>query len=81
MKITVFEFFNENREQYKQLVKAGAVSWLLERNMELFEYYNKQYKETGSKMLASSITSERFKVSERTVGYVVEKMNKEITQI
>lgn len=81
MKITVFEFMNENREQYRKLAKVGVVSFLLERDMNLFERYNSEYDRTGSKMQAATTCCEQFKVSERTVFYVVEKMSKEITQI
>ena len=81
MKITVYEFLNDKRDQYRALVQTGTVSWMLERNMELYEYFNNELKQTGSKMQAANNTGERFKVCERTVFNVIEKLSQEVPQV
>jgi hypothetical protein len=81
MKITVYEFINDNRDQYRGLVKVGVVSWLLERDMSLYEDYQKEVKLTGSPTQAASNTGEKFKISERSVFRIVEKYSREVPQI
>lgn len=81
MSTTVFEFLNFNREQYRGLVKVGVVSWLLERDLSLYEYYQKELTETKSSLQAASNTGEKFKISDRSVFRIIEKYSRTITEI
>jgi hypothetical protein len=81
MKITVYEFVNENRQQYRELARVGIVSGLLERDLQLYEMFQRELTETQSRMQATSRAAESFKISERQVITIVKKYDGEITQI
>ena len=81
MKITVYEFVNENRKQYRELARVGIVSGLLERDLQLYEMFQRELSATQSRMQATSRAAESFKISERQVITIVKKYDGEITQI
>ncbi len=81
MEMTVYEFWNSNRDQYRKMIRMGALSCLLERDLSLFERFNQEYEHTKSRMQAASIVAAEFKVSERSVFRVVDKYSKEVPVI
>jgi hypothetical protein len=81
MVMTVYEFLNTNRRQYRKLVSVGVVSWLLERDLNLYETYQRELSRSGSKMQAASQAAHDFKISERAVFTIVKKYSQEITEV
>ena len=78
MKITVYHYVKENISILKPVEKAGLISFLLERDLELYEDFHRIAKETGSKMQAASEVGEKYKISECQVFRVVKRLGQQI---
>lgn len=76
--MTVYDFWNSNRQQYRIMIRLGALSCLLERDLSLYERYEQEYERTQSRMQSASITAAEFKISERSVFRVVDKYSREV---
>lgn len=78
MKITVYHYVKENISILKPVEKAGLISFLLERDLELYEDFHRVLKDTGSKMQAASEVSEKYKISECQVFRVIKRYKQPI---
>lgn len=78
MKLTIYHHVKENLQELKRLEKVGIVSFLLERDIELYEDFHRIAKETGSRMQAASETGEKYKIGECMVFRIVKKYSQTI---